>query len=489
MNFLRKLKEDAQDLNVLFVDDDESIVKRMQIYLQKIFNSVYTAYNGQEALEILQDHNIDIVLTDIAMPKLNGIELVKHIRKSDEQKPIIIISAFNDLEYLRDAITYGVHGYLLKPIDYDIFNRELYKAVKLIVTQRENQEYKEHLQKLVFQKEKDLIENYESTMIAMVEIIESRDSYTAGHSKRVAHYASKIAEEMGFDIQTKQLLYKAGMLHDIGKIAVPDSILLNPHRLTNREFHIIQEHVGIGVDILKKVPMFKDIIDIVFAHHERYDGKGYPRGLKGDEIPILAHILIVADSFDAMTTSRVYKGRKTVEQALEEIKELSGLQYHPEVVASAIEALKEMTPIDNIVQEPTTELEKEKFYYFYKDSITHTYNKKYLDVMLLQNSYTFEYRFLYIIYLHRFSAYNKKYGWESGDRLLKKVGSALSDYFEDALIFRIHGDDFAILSKEKISVEFTSDLLNISDHELYITSDEIDLEQKNSYALEILNQY
>jgi len=488
MSQITRLKEAAQGLSVLFVDDDTEIVTRMQRYLEKIFNTVFIASNGEEALEKYSSKEIDLILTDIAMPKLNGIELVKKIRQEDEAKPIIIISAFSDLEYLKDAISYGVNGYLLKPLDYGVLNRELYKTIQHIVIQRENERYKKHLQELVLEKEEELIKNYESTMMAMVEIIESRDSYTAGHSKRVASYALKIAEAMGYDEKTKQLLHKAGMLHDIGKIAVPDSILLNPHKLTNREFRIIQEHVTIGVDILKKIPMFEDIVDIIYAHHERYDGKGYPRGLKGDEISLLSHILIVSDSFDAMTTSRVYKGRKTVTQTLQEIKELSGIQYHPKVVKAAEVALKNIIPVDNIVQEPKNELEKEKFYYFYKDSVTHTYNKKYLDVMLLQNSYTHEYRYLYLIYLHRFSLYNKKYGWEAGDILLKKVGTTFSDRFEDALVFRIHGDDFAILSKEKIKIEFTIDILDLTNTEdIYMTTDELDLQEKPINTIETLS--
>jgi len=450
---IKKLKDLSKNLNVLFVDDDFEISQRMNDYLKKFFKNVYIASNGFEAMEYFGKVEVDLVITDISMPKMDGLELLKNIRFIDEEKEVLIVSAFSDFEYLKTAITYGVSGYLLKPLEYDLLNSELYKSVLRINIKKENQQYKEHLQELIKQKEKQFAKNYEATLIALVDVIESRDSYTAGHSQRVAKYSKLIATQMGYDVDDIEMLYQAGLLHDIGKVAVPDSILLNPHKLNDREFKIIQEHVNIGVDILSKIPAFKNIVEIIKYHHERYDGKGYPYGKKADEIPMLSHILIVSDSFDAMTTSRVYKGRKNLQEAFEELKIYKGIQFHPDVVDEAIKALKNIKLSNNIIQEPKNELEKEKFFYFYKDNLTHAFNAKYLDLILKQNIFTKEYKYLYVIYIHNFSSLNKKFGWDEGDKFLKKIVNYLMEKTKDSLVFRIQGDDFVVLTKREIELQ------------------------------------
>ena len=479
------LQQKAKNLTVLFVDDDVAIVERMQKYLQKFFHTVLLAYDGEEALEILETNAVDILITDISMPKLNGIELIGRVRAFNEKMAVIILSAFSDFDYLKSAISYGIDGYMLKPVDYEALNRELHKCVVRIAIEAENKRYKEHLEELLEQKQHELVESYRSTMVAMVDIIESRDSYTAGHSQRVAKYAKQIAVAMELSTKETELVYKAGLLHDIGKIAVPDSILLNPHTLSQREYTIIKQHVQIGVDILKKIPIFEDVAEIVLAHHEHYDGSGYPRGLKKEQVPLLSHILVVADSFDAMTTSRVYKGQKSVEESLKELKMLSGRQFHPKVVEGALKALKGVRLAGEIIQEPTNELEREKFFYFFKDTVTRAYNKKYLEVTLLQNSYTNKYRYVYLVFLHNFSNYNKQYGWEVGDRLLVDIADVLSDLFEDALVFRIQGDDFVLLSKEKLSLaEVFKRFEFLQQDKVYITYNEIKLKKNHASSFD-----
>jgi putative nucleotidyltransferase with HDIG domain len=482
---IKELKALAQNLHVLFVDDDKEIVSSMQSYLKKFFKEVHIAYNGAKALEIYKNHHIDLVITDINMPLMNGIEFLKEIRNFDQNKEVIIVSAFNDFHYLRDAISLGVSGYLLKPLDYVVLNQELYKSVAKITMQQENERYKNHLQELVNEQKKALEENYVATMIALVNIIESRDSYTAGHSQRVANYAKLIAQGMGYDTKTVELVYKAGLLHDIGKIGVPDSILLNPHKLNNKEYKLIQEHVKIGEEILKNIPMFRDITIIILAHHERYDGKGYPYGLHADAIPELSRILIVSDSFDAMTTSRVYKSRKSVTEALEEIKQLVYKQFHPEVVDVAVRVLKNVN-VSDIIQEPRTEIEKEKFLYYFKDSVTTAFNSKYLDVMLYQNTVVHKYHYLYLLYLHNFSSYNKKYGWKAGDEFLKNLALQLIERYPDSMVFRIQGDDFVLLSSKTLELSWLQESEMFENEELYISFNKYNLE--NSKDLNFLKK-
>lgn len=250
--------------------------------------------------------------------------------------------------------------------------------------------------------------NYEQTLVSMVEMIEERDTYTAGHSKRVAEYSKKIAQQMGYSEQECTKLYQAGILHDIGKVATPDTVLLNPKTLNAIEYKLIQEHVVVSYNLLKNIPMFKDLADIVRSHHERCDGKGYPRGLSGEEIEPLSRIMMVADAFDAMTTNRIYKPRKTVSEALSELVSLKLQQFHPEVVDSAVIALRDIKIDENISQTPKTKLEEERFAYFYKDTIGNIYNQNYLELILSKNSYEPEYKYMKLFTVHSFSQYNKK---------------------------------------------------------------------------------
>jgi len=291
-------------------------------------------------------------------------------------------------------------------------------------------------------------------------MIEDRDTYTAGHSERVALYSKIIAKEMGHSKDECEKIYQAGILHDIGKIATPDVVLLNPQSLNELEYKLIKEHVEVSYRLLVNIPMFKDLADIVHSHHERYDGKGYPRGLKGDEVIPLARVMIVADAFDAMTTSRIYRGRKNLTEALDELVKLKSIQFHPEVVDSAVKVLKNVTIDENINQLPHTDVEKERFAYFYKDILTSLFNQSYLDVVLVKNRYALKYKFLYLFSLKNFSEYNKQHGWNEGDKILKKISNIFKSYFESSMAFRVFGDDFVLLDKEECDIQKIKTLID-----------------------------
>ena len=177
----------------------------------------------------------------------------------------------------------------------------------------------------------------------MIDMIESSDAYTAGHTKRVARYCELIAREMNYSEKEIELVKNAARLHDIGNISMPESILLKPDKLDTAEYKLIQEHLNTGYEMLNNINQYKDIAQIIKEHHERYDGSGYPNGLKADEINPLSQIIIVADAFDAMTTNEIYKSTKTVEEALQEIESLSASHFHPDVVYAALVVLKNIS--------------------------------------------------------------------------------------------------------------------------------------------------
>jgi putative nucleotidyltransferase with HDIG domain len=422
---------------VLYVEDDPDISEVFERHLNRLVGEVYLAQNGQEALEIYKRYPIDIILTDIKMPVMNGLELAQAVREDNIEIPIVIISAYSEVEYLRQAFEVGISHYMNKPVDSFNLQRVLNECAKSVMYQRRQMQMKQ---------------NFDETIHAFLELIEKRDRYTAGHTNRVALYCGLIAERMGYSEEDISYLKHAALLHDIGKIEIPDSILLKPHRLNNLEYEIIKEHLMSGYTILSKIKEYHRLAEIVLYHHERYDGNGYPNGLKGEEIPPIARIMIVADAFDAMTTDRIYKPRKSVNEALEELRIFSKIQFHPEVVEAACEALKEVVIDEGSGQFPEGNLESKKFDYFFSDKITDLGNEDYF-AMLLNQQRIKEYRFVTLIDIGRMSSYNVMYGWKQGNALLQEIAAVLKETFADTKMFRMNGDHFVILSTEELAYD------------------------------------
>lgn len=300
--------------------------------------------------------------------------------------------------------------------------------------------------------------NYLNTIDSLVDLIESRDAYTAGHSRRVAHYCGLIAEKMGIEEDDRLRLERAAAIHDIGKIAIPDSILLKPYKLNPSEYELIKLHVKEGYRVLQHIPLYSDLAEIVRHHHERYDGSGYPEGLSGDAIPLLSHIMSVADSFDAMTTSRIYKASVDLPEALGELKRLSGTSYHPDVVEAALVALSQETIDTDVTQSPVSAIEEERMSYYFKDSLTGFYTTGYLQYLINQRHFTFHCVQSHAIDMHQFSDYNNRYGWSMGDQLLQKISGYL--HTSQSTIVRFHGDSFLILCNKDTNVYHLIDTIN-----------------------------
>lgn len=457
------LKKYASNLTVLFVEDNSDIRNAFSAYLEKLFKEVGKAGDGAEGLEAYRDKLYDIVITDIMMPNMNGIEMIRQIKRIKPDQETIVISAYTEPEFFVESIRLGVSGYIIKPIDYDNITKTLSKSVMILNRENENALYRTQLETMVEQRTKEKLslefekfEIFEQTLRSLVRLIENRDSYTGGHSQRVAKYSMRIAEMMGYGDEECRLLYRAGMLHDIGKVATPDTILLKPGRLTFLEFELIKEHVSVGYELLNKIPMYQPLAEIIKHHHERYDGKGYPDQLSGNAISPLSRIMIVADAFDAMTTNRIYKGRKSVDEALRELKEFRCQQFHPEVVDAAIKVLGDVEIAESISQIPHSAMEKQRFAYFYKDQISDALNADYLDYVLHRNTIEKTFTAAILICLRNFTQYNHQCGWKKGDELLSEFASYLIELFPKCLVFRIHGDDFILMSDGELAIDEAS---------------------------------
>lgn len=331
--------------------------------------------------------------------------------------------------------------------------------------------------------------NYEETIFSFVDMIEQRDTYTAGHTERVAHYCELIAKEMGLANEQIKTLYKAAILHDIGKIATPDSVLLKPGKLTRLDYDLIKLHPCAGYEMLSNIEMYKDLAVIILHHHERHDGAGYPDGLHGDAIPLLSRIMAVGDAFDAMTTNRVYKARKQIPEGLAELEAFSGTQFHPDVVRAAVKVLSDITISTAINQLPVTDLEKKRFSYFFNDKLTGLYNEDYLKI-ILNNLDLNQYRCLHMLHLLNVPEYNKRHGWDKGNLLFKEFAAELQASFPRALVFRAYGNDFAVICKEHLAFddEAFNAFQSIGATEIKVESHHIDLLAGKDYVIDKLDK-
>ncbi|WP_331773762.1 bifunctional diguanylate cyclase/phosphohydrolase [Sulfurospirillum sp. 1612] len=322
------------------------------------------------------------------------------------------------------------------------------------------------------------MKDYEENIYLLTDMMERRDTYTAGHSRRVAHYATEIAKVMNLSKENVALLFRASMLHDLGKIEIPDAILLKPDRLSTAEYELIKTHALFSAELLSHGP-FKELSTIVLHHHERFDGQGYPHGLKGKHIPLLSQIIAVADAFDAITTNRAYKSARSKRDALKILEQEKGKQFNPDIVDAALPVL-ETIKIDTLTRQlPENKLDEMRFCYYLKDQLTGCYNINHLKVLLTKFT---EYQSLnaYHLTLKNLTAYNKRYGWKKGDRLLKDLAALLMQHYPTSTIIRFFGDHFLIVNIDQNTILDTT-LFDtfLNGYDVEITSNYIDFLKDN----------
>ncbi len=327
-------------LRVLIVDDEVSVRRVMAIVLASLGFPCETADSGEAALHILETHQIDAVISDLQMPGMSGMELLAKVKQSYPHLIFLVVTGVDDIRVGIQAMRQGADDYLVKPlqVDANILLASLTRALHLKRLEQEVENYRHHLEELVAEQTQQLREalrqierSYEHTLEALGAAIDLRDSPTAGHSRRVFLYSMEIAKRMGGLEQQMRNIAMGAWLHDIGKLAISDAILLKPGPLTDKEREIMQRHAQIGYDLVKGIPFLAEAAEIIFAHHERCDGSGYPRGLKTRAIPVGARIFAVADTFDAMTSDRPYRRALPFRASREVIERGAGKLYDPQV--------------------------------------------------------------------------------------------------------------------------------------------------------------
>ena len=325
--------------SVLIVDDEKSIRITLAEFLKREGYEVFTAENAENALELLREHPVDAILSDIVMPRQSGTSLLRTIHDIYPDTQVIMITGEPTVETAVEAVRYHARDYLSKPICKDDLLKAVRHAVnyKLLLDEKhmlelEIREQNENLERAIEERTQKLRQAMINTVFAAAAMIELRDPYTAGHQRRVGDLARAIGREIGLPEDTLEGLYMVGCIHDVGKITVPTDILNKPGRLSTPEYEIIKEHPQKGYELLKGYEMPWPVAEIIYQHHERLDGSGYPHGLKAGEIRFETCIISVADVVEAMMSHRPYRPGLGQEAALSEIKLGRGVHYHPNVV-------------------------------------------------------------------------------------------------------------------------------------------------------------
>ena len=325
---------------VLVVDDEEAVRSVVAAVLERTGLSTIATESAGEALDLLkQNPAINLVMSDVMLPGVNGLTLLDKVVVDYPDTPVVLFTAVHDIQVATSAFRRGAVDYLLKPFERSQLIAVVTRALEHGRVRRQNFTYRQNLEEIVTARTRrlrtamqDLERSYDITLEAMGDALDLRDAETEGHSRRVTAYTTAIAREMGLCADELRVIARGAFLHDIGKIATPDSVLLKPGKLNDAEVATMREHCQRGYAMISKIPFLCEASEIIYAHQERFDGSGYPRGLKGSEIPLGARIFAIADTLDAFTSDRPYRKGRSFSEAREEIKLCSGKQFDPKIV-------------------------------------------------------------------------------------------------------------------------------------------------------------
>ncbi|MDD5037057.1 MAG: response regulator [Methylococcaceae bacterium] len=321
--------EFLRTLSVLYVEDEEEVRNAMTHFLSRRFARIDVASNGQEGFALFENGRQDVVITDIKMPVMDGLEMSSMIKSIADDVPVIVVTAYNETDYFLRAIEIGVDRFVKKPVNPSELVEAIQKSTQVHMQQKQ-------LEKASLQ----LLNTLQTAIGALSRAIEKRDPYTDGHQKRVSQIATAIAEEMKLPKAQINGIRLGAMIHDIGKISIPTELLTMPGKLSRIQFELIQTHPQAGADILEGVEFPWPIAQMVLQHHERLNGSGYPKGLKAEQILLEAKIIAVADVVEAMASHRPYRPALGLDVAIAEVKTQRGVLYDAEVVDGCLKVLE-----------------------------------------------------------------------------------------------------------------------------------------------------
>ncbi len=340
--------------HVLVVDDNESVRETLQDQLSVFEVTSDAAGSALEAMARLKEREYDLIISDLKMPGMTGIEFLREVQKDIHRRtPCMIVTAWADLQYAVEAMQAGACNFLVKPWEIADLRSAVFRALEIREDYRLRLNYEKDLERRLAEARDEVRHTYEGTVSGIASMLEGKDTSTSDHCQRVAEYCSLLAREVGVPDDRIADVRLGALLHDIGKYKVPDRILLKPGKLTPEEWVEMRKHPSYGAEFVSKIAFLRGAREIIENHHERWDGGGYPRGLREDQIPIAARVFSVCDTYDAITQERCYKAAQPHEYAIEEIRRGAGTQFDPGVVA-AFERIVAVFPAagENVTREP-----------------------------------------------------------------------------------------------------------------------------------------
>lgn len=326
---------------ILIVDNSKAVLHQIMMLLKNSYHLI-TANSGESAFKMIYHHIPDLILLDPKLPDMDGKDFFQrlHTSKAWSDIPVIFLTFSTADKTEAACINMGAYDFIEKPIIKEVLLSRVEKALELT-------DYRKDLQKKLDEKTRQIETAYIQTMATLAHTIDAKDPDTNGHSQRVASYTKQITESLGWSKQKCDNAFYIALLHDVGKIGVPDAVLKKQDRLTDEEYKLMKQHPIIGANILKDIKMLDGLAHGTMYHHERYDGTGYPYGMKGEEIPLIARIISVADTFDAMTSTRCYRKGLTRETAMAELKKQSGRQFDPVIVKKFLQIADRLKVSEN----------------------------------------------------------------------------------------------------------------------------------------------
>src|SRR5262245_18667164 len=326
---------------VTVVDDEPSALDVLVRAARSWRYECQAARSAEQALDLLEKKLTPIVVTDLRMPGRGGVWLVREVQRRWPEVSIIVVTAGQDGDAVSECLNAGAHHYFLKPIKLDEFRHALEATLRVHQVQSAREHYRRRLERKVKRQTHKVRSTFLSAIDSLVRTLEARDPYTSGHSLRVRQYSLRLARTLGLDVRQRRLLSLAAKLHDIGKVGVPEAVLNKPAQLTQAEIDLVREHPVIGERILSPIIHSPDVLQAIRGHHERYDGSGYPDGLRGHRIPLLARLIAIADCFDALTSSRAYREPLPESHALALIRAGAGHQFDPALVPVFLDVISQ----------------------------------------------------------------------------------------------------------------------------------------------------
>ena len=442
--------------DVLIVDDDEFNLETAGDIIKEKY-SIFTASSGDAALKFLEENQPRLILLDLYMPGIDGREIMKRIKENELWKkiPIIILTSDTSPKTEKECIELGAAGFITKPFVPMVMMSYISRIIELAELQND-------LEKRLEEKTKLLEKMSLNSIMVIANTIDAKDAYTSGHSMRVAQTSAAIATHLDWSEKEVQNIYYIALLHDIGKIGVPDSILNKPGKLNVEEFEVIKKHPVIGNDILKDIHMIRSVAEGALYHHERYDGHGYPFGLAGENIPYCARIIGIADAYDAMTSNRIYRRKLIRKNVIKEFEDGRGKQFDPhltdlflDMLREGFDATKERRAISwdkdlmsessallsQALSEYTTSIQQDKI----TDSLTGLYTKNYAEIQIEELLSKAHSGALMMIDMDNFKHINDTLGHIIGDNILRVFANTLkANTRSEDVVCRLSGDEFVV---------------------------------------------